>query len=768
MELESSDHEERDAPSALTRRAVETLTVMVYLNISATNAVFERSGATSAVHARIVGAQVSMSSSRDSLVTLGTDRSLTFDLSEKKIDLIEERLAGVEKTLQRLGNIENSLRELLIASRQHNGHTFTTSATTTSTTVSSTAPPAGFLPKAHSPESRLDITDSKGPSYTSNPAIEEHESVPQFEGYSSLAAHSTYAKEFLESAVSHSTPEVLSSPKIGEALMSLKQIVEMQDKHRDGGVRRGQLASHLGMRRDIRKLEMPPLPVVLKVLKRAKEFPPCCFGNYLPFFTVDYFISKCRAIYFATEDYSDATFIISNFGLNGIFVEFGFDENDPGVKAEYQRYEQMCKDNLEAALASLNLLMPITLESVVALALGAIHGIEISKPSVGWTFASTAVQMCQSLGYSRLSSMENDPLELQRRKQDLFWSAYTITNMMALRVGRASVVQTCDIDIPPPSECFVNMGVWSNVCAIWARQAIIQNDIYVNLYSPAALNQPESQRVMHARRLADEMKREVLEPFEQIMIGELNISEVDFIYLRSDGVSRLAILTLIYRAIPAEPGTPSTFVPECTETARAALELHQACVGSLKEASETLRTSYMHWAILTSPFVPFIVIFCHVITTSDRRDLARLEAFTASLQPLCRSSQSIDRLHNLCSMFSTVARLYVEAKARKRAGNDHGMGAVGQEFDAYLSALGLAPGNVMAQNAWGGLTPDGSSSMTFSLTDSSLPTPGFGGSGMDLSSMAGISQATQLGNWFSSNQYMMGLLEEDLFQFNPS
>lgn len=51
-------------------------------------------------------------------------------------------------------------------------------------------------------------------------------------------------------------------------------------------------------------------------------------------------------------------------------MEFGFDENDPGVKAEYQRYEQMCKDNLEAALASLNLLMPITLESVVALALG--------------------------------------------------------------------------------------------------------------------------------------------------------------------------------------------------------------------------------------------------------------------------------------------------------------------------------------------------------------------------------------------------------------
>jgi len=26
----------------------------------------------------------------------------------------------------------------------------------------------------------------------------------------------------------------------------------------------------------------------------------------------------------------------------------------------------------------------------------------------------------------------------------------------------------------------------------------------------------------------------------------------------------------------------------------------------------------------------------------------------------------------------------------------------------------------------------------------------------------GVSQTTQLGNWFSGNQYMMGLLEEDL------
>ena len=32
---------------------------------------------------------------------------------------------------------------------------------------------------------------------------------------------------------------------------------------------------------------------------------------------------------------------------------------------------------------------------------------------------------------------------------------------------------------------------------------------------------------------------------------------------------------------------------------------------------------------------------------------------------------------------------------------------------------------------------------------------------------AEMAQAAQLGNWFWGNQYMMGLLEEDLSQFNP-
>lgn len=142
------------------------------------------------------------------------------------------------------------------------------------------------------------------------------------------------------------------------------------------------------------------------------------------------------------------------------------------------------------------------------------HGIEISKPSVSWTLASTAIHMCQTLGYHRLSSMENDPPSVQQQKQGLFWSAYTILNMMSLRLGRASVVQDYDIGIPSAFETFAENGTWGTICALWSKQATIQNKVYAMLYSPAALNQSERERVSHARRLAAELQSTVFEPFE--------------------------------------------------------------------------------------------------------------------------------------------------------------------------------------------------------------------------------------------------------------
>lgn len=86
--------------------------------------------------------------------------------------------------------------------------------------------------------------------------------------------------------------------------------------------------------------------------------------------TVEYFTEKCREVYFCTEDYSDATFVTVNAGLYNVFIELEFPEKDPAELEKYQHYTRLCKYNLEAALANLNILMPATYDTIVALTVG--------------------------------------------------------------------------------------------------------------------------------------------------------------------------------------------------------------------------------------------------------------------------------------------------------------------------------------------------------------------------------------------------------------
>lgn len=169
-------------------------------------------------------------------------------------------------------------------------------------------------------------------------------------------------------------------------------------------------------------------------------------------------------------------------------------------------------------------------------------------------------------------------------------------------------------------------------------------------------------------------------------------------------------------------------------------------------------------SILYAPFVPFIVIFCHIIESSDRADLSRLEDFVLSLHPICPLSEAIDKLYRLCHVLGTIARLYVEAKAQAQVQEDHHLASVGQEFDTYLSALGLAPPVWGSAPATTAAVDDGEAA----AATMAGPGPGSvfgdaaGGVGMGQDSTAAMNQTMQLGNWFSGNQYMMGLLEEDL------
>lgn len=143
--------------------------------------------------------------------------------------------------------------------------------------------------------------------------------------------------------------------------------------------------------------------------------------------------------------------------------------------------------------------------------------------------------------------------------------------------------------------------------------------------------------------------------------------------------------------------------------------------------------------ILYAPFTPFIVLFCHVIETSDAEDLRRLDRFAAGLQPVLSVSRAVEKLHGLCRLLSRVAALYVETKARRQ---DQDLSMVGDDIDMILSRLGFIshgeqPG--MSTGAGGGSGPE----------------------------VPAADQTPQLGEWFSGNRYVMGLMEDDLLDFDP-
>lgn len=103
-------------------------------------------------------------------------------------------------------------------------------------------------------------------------------------------------------------------------------------------------------------------------------------------------------------------------------------------------------------------------------------------------------------------------------------------------------------------------------------------------------------------------------------------------------------------------------------------------------------------------------------------------------------SQAIEKLHRLCRVLHEVAALYIEAKAQQQ--EDQDMSMVGNDFDIYLSQLGFKPQQHPSESMFSGgeFRQDGGS---------------------------GVNQAPPLGDWFSGNRCVMGLMEEDLFDFDP-
>lgn len=88
--------------------------------------------------------------------------------------------------------------------------------------------------------------------------------------------------------------------------------------------------------------------------------------------------------------------------------------------------------------------------------------------------------------------------------------------------------------------------------------------------------------------------------------------------------------------------------------------------------------------LLFAPFVPYIVIFCHVMETLDRTDLERLEAFVRSIQEATAVSESAAKMYRLFQVLCDIATRYVTCFAQRE-----GAESFAGTMNAQLATLGI-------------------------------------------------------------------------------
>ncbi|KAH8164700.1 hypothetical protein CIB48_g3538 [Xylaria polymorpha] len=644
---------------------------------------------------------------------------------ERKIDQIEDRLAGIETLLQQLVSAQSTPGVETITppnSTSHGQHGQMHGSRTLRVSASS----ADRTPSATSSRRNRGISASEKGGDGDNSTLFDPEDAEAFEGNSSLAAHTAFASEFLADAVRKTTLGDGGSlnPKLDAALNSLRQILNMQNRSRQRSTARvwspgpsftnpvpenesedDSPPSRKNVPRiNLRDLPLPPMALVREQLSDMRHGPvPVMLAILYTFIDYEHFADRCRQLYFATDGSSEASFIIVNAGLTYIFFEASLTAADATKKARYEECRAMSQNNLEIALAQLNMMMPATAENIEALLMGACFCIDESRASVAWIFVSRAAHMCRTLGYHQIHSMKDDMPQTKADKSLLFWCTYMLDKALSLRLGRASVLQDYDISLPHVTPDAKAAYPGKEVMTLWIQHARVLGRIYERLYSPGALRQPASARIEQVAVLAAEQQRlmastvSLLNEFSGAADGE---ARMFFLTLKSDEVSFLSSLSLTYRALPPNGPHSRTFSTECVESARAAIASHLEATALMSD-EQSLKIVYIHWTILYAPFIPFIVIFCLVIETSDATDLARLHAFVTSLETACDVSSSVRKLHQLCQVLYTVAELYVEAKAARPVGG-------GSEFDVYLSQLGFMPVDEAAGGDDGGCRRGGS------------------------------------------------------------
>ena len=208
-------------------------------------------------------------------------------ISERKIDRIEERLAGIEHVLEALSH---KLSNLDLRGGQE-----PPSRPKSARIVSNRSPRAGSEATASTPA--------------------------PFEG--EIIRQSEFARELLEQAVG-STPSIIENAEIKAALTSLQDMVSRQGAHTN--TMATTVSYPFGSRSladvDHTKLERPPWKLVNEVIDKASVYPTMSFAVVFPFLKMPNMKEVFREAFEHPEDCSVGRRMLVFGVLTNLFYEF--------------------------------------------------------------------------------------------------------------------------------------------------------------------------------------------------------------------------------------------------------------------------------------------------------------------------------------------------------------------------------------------------------------------------------------------------------------
>ncbi|GAM37795.1 hypothetical protein TCE0_033r08019 [Talaromyces pinophilus] len=595
-----------------------------------------------------VGTQDSGSSSKTSASGLTAPPP---PLTERKIEIIEERLARIEGLLENLTSLSATFQHLAPALNPAIAAPRSIQETLKTEKIPIQSPPT-LSAQPPTPSTRGDHSLKAG-NNTTNAA---------FEGASSLSAHSVHASSIIENAMSNDYTAFTRDPEMQEALFALRHLIDKQHSppvNHDYRFPNQQVDASSCI--DFSSAKMPPLESVVSLLRLCKESQ-----NFLqhPFIDFGQFNELCKKVYFATEDYSLGTFALVNGGLFYLFQQIAYLEGKNVPEAAENA--ALCRSNLEYAISRFSVFMAPNSENLQAILIGASYAIDISQPSLCWALVSTAARLCQTLGYHRSVGSPGDNQLDTNLKKRMFWFTYILDKCLSLRMGHSSIMQDFDITLPLSDlSADSQMTMWDIMYHQWIKIGYFQGRIYEELYSPRALSEPAADRTQRAKQLTADMQLWYQESQNQLDPSRAYNPLYYAAAASSSEIMYYGLSTLAYRAVPPGPLDSSTiFSNECIGMAREALRAHQRNTERYKHTNSYIWHGYISWVLINCPFTPFMVLFCHAIATANLSDLKCLGDFVSSLQTSGETVEAAEKLRRLCHVFHRVAELYIQTKTK--------------------------------------------------------------------------------------------------------